>query len=127
MWLRGLRIRHCQCSSSGCCCGAGSIPDLGISSCHRYGRKERKRERDGGREEGRERGREGGRKKDGKKEGRREGRKKEREGGRKRGRIERRKKEKGKKTQQIDQEKRIYPVHLVLPIDLSPLKAHKFG
>ena len=32
-WLRRLRIQHCHCCSSGLRCGAGSIPDLGTSTC----------------------------------------------------------------------------------------------
>ena len=43
LWGRGLRIQCCHCSSSGCCCGMGSIPGLGTSACHGYSQKERKR------------------------------------------------------------------------------------
>ena len=42
MWHSGLRIRHCHFSGSGHCCGTGSIPGLGSSTGHGYGRKERK-------------------------------------------------------------------------------------
>ena len=34
-WLSRLRIWHCHCCGSGCCCGVGLIPDLGTFSCHR--------------------------------------------------------------------------------------------
>ena len=30
---RGLRIWHCQCSSSGHCCGTSSVPGPGTSTC----------------------------------------------------------------------------------------------
>ena len=29
----GLRIQHCHCCDSGCSCGPGSIPGLGVSAC----------------------------------------------------------------------------------------------
>ena len=41
LWLSGLRIWHCHCSSSGCCCGVGSIPSLGTSPSHRHGQKKK--------------------------------------------------------------------------------------
>ena len=31
VWLSGLRIWHCHCSGSECCCGSGVIPGLGTS------------------------------------------------------------------------------------------------
>ena len=34
------KIWICQCSSSGCCCGVGSVPGLGTSACCSY-RKEK--------------------------------------------------------------------------------------
>lgn len=43
MWLQELRIRHCRCSSSGCCCSTGLIPATETSICH--GRDQRERER----------------------------------------------------------------------------------
>lgn len=36
LWPSRLRIQHCQCSSLGCCCGAGSTPGQGTSTCYRY-------------------------------------------------------------------------------------------
>ena len=39
----GLRIQHCHCCGSGCCCGAGSIPDRGISTCWGRGQKNKKK------------------------------------------------------------------------------------
>ena len=33
LWCSGLRIWHCHCSGLDCCCGAGLIPGLGISTC----------------------------------------------------------------------------------------------
>ena len=43
--LRGsaLRIWHCHCSSLGHCCGAGSVPGPGTSTCHRWGQKKKER------------------------------------------------------------------------------------
>ena len=38
-WLSGLRIWHCH------CCGSGSIPGQGTSSCLRCGKKKEKRKR----------------------------------------------------------------------------------
>lgn len=32
-WLSGLRIRHCHCSGSGCCCGVDLIPGPGTFIC----------------------------------------------------------------------------------------------
>ena len=81
MWLRGLRIWHCHCSGSGCCCGAGLIPGQGPSTCRGGGqnnelikrglnytsintkrKKRRKEEREGGRKKkrGRKKGRQAG-------------------------------------------------------------------
>ena len=39
LWCSGLRIQRCHRHGSGCCCGAGSIPALGTSTCHRCGQK----------------------------------------------------------------------------------------
>ena len=41
VWLSRLRVQHCHFSSLGCCCGAGLIPGLGISTCHRCGQKKK--------------------------------------------------------------------------------------
>ena len=41
MWHSGLRI--CYCSSSGCFCGVGSIPSLGIPTCHWLSQKKKKK------------------------------------------------------------------------------------
>ena len=41
--LSRLRIWCCHCSGLGCCCGAGLIPVLGTSTCHRHGQKRRRR------------------------------------------------------------------------------------
>ena len=38
-----LRILHCHCSSSGRCCGAGSIPGPGTFACHEHGQKKKKK------------------------------------------------------------------------------------
>ena len=38
-----LRIRHCHCCGSWCCCGTGSIPGPGTSACHGYGPQKKKR------------------------------------------------------------------------------------
>ena len=35
LWHSGLRIQHCH------CCGTGSVPGLGISTCHRHVRKKK--------------------------------------------------------------------------------------
>ena len=35
LWYSRLKTQHCPCSSSGSCCGAGLIPNLGTSVCHR--------------------------------------------------------------------------------------------
>ena len=37
LWCSGLRIYNCHCSHSSHCCGAGSVPGLGTSTCHRHG------------------------------------------------------------------------------------------
>ena len=39
----GLRIWHCHCSSSGHCCGVGSIPGLGTSTCCGHSQKQTSR------------------------------------------------------------------------------------
>jgi len=44
LWHNGLRIRHCHCSGSGCCCGVGSITSLGTSACRRHGQNQNKTE-----------------------------------------------------------------------------------
>ena len=41
LWLSGLRIQHCHWSSLGRCCGAGSIPAPGTSTCHGHGQKKK--------------------------------------------------------------------------------------
>ena len=33
MWCSELRVWHCYCNCSGHCCGVGSIPSLGTSTC----------------------------------------------------------------------------------------------
>ena len=38
-WLSRLKIQHCHCCGSGCCCGSVSIPGLGTSACLRHGLK----------------------------------------------------------------------------------------
>ena len=38
-----LMIRHCHCNGSSHCCGTGSVPGPGISTCHGYSQKEKKR------------------------------------------------------------------------------------
>ena len=38
-WWSGLRIRHCHCSSLGCCCGTGLIPGPRIYTCCRSRQK----------------------------------------------------------------------------------------
>ena len=38
-WPSGLRIWYCHCCDSGQCCGVGSIPGLGVSTCLRYSQK----------------------------------------------------------------------------------------
>ena len=42
LWSSGLRIWHCHCSSRGHCCGSGSIPGPGTSTCHGHGQKNKK-------------------------------------------------------------------------------------
>ena len=37
LWYSGLRIQCCYCSSSGCCCGIGSIPPIQTFLQRRYG------------------------------------------------------------------------------------------
>ena len=44
LWHGWLRIRHFYCRGEGCCCGEGSIPGLGASTCHGPSQK-KKRER----------------------------------------------------------------------------------
>jgi len=44
MWLRALRTWHCHCSGSGCCCGVGSIPHPGTSTCCRGSQKQTKKD-----------------------------------------------------------------------------------
>ena len=39
LWCSGLRIQRCPCCSSGCCCGVGSIPSPGTSSCCGHGHR----------------------------------------------------------------------------------------
>ena len=41
-WLTWLRIQHCHCSGSACCCGIGSIPGPGTSTCCRHGHTQKK-------------------------------------------------------------------------------------
>ena len=41
LWISGLTIQCCQCSGSGCCCGMGSIPGVGTSTCHRCRKKKK--------------------------------------------------------------------------------------
>ena len=41
----GLRVWRCHCTSSGCCCGTGSIPGPGTSSCCRCGQKQKQKEK----------------------------------------------------------------------------------
>ena len=38
-WFHGLRICHCQCSSSSRCCGTGVSSDLGTSTCYECSKK----------------------------------------------------------------------------------------
>ena len=42
LWLSGLRICHCHCYDSGYCSGAGLIPSLRTSACHRHHQKSQK-------------------------------------------------------------------------------------
>ena len=42
LWLSRSRIRHCPCSGSGRCCGAGSIPGPGTSTSCGMAQKKRK-------------------------------------------------------------------------------------
>ena len=56
MWFSRLRIWHCHCSGSGCCCGVGSIPGPGIYACHTCDQKERDRK---GKKEGKKERKEG--------------------------------------------------------------------
>ena len=62
--VSGLRIQHCHCSGLGhCCCGAGSFPGLGTSTCRRHSQKTKKKNgqnQQGRRERGSEEGGEGG-------------------------------------------------------------------
>ena len=44
LWHSRLRIWHCHCNSSGCCCGVGLIPDLEISTCCEHSQKEKGKE-----------------------------------------------------------------------------------
>ena len=41
LWCSGLRIWYCCCSSH--CCGTGSVPDLGTSTCLEHGKKKKKK------------------------------------------------------------------------------------
>lgn len=41
-----LRILCCHCYGPGCCCGTGSIPGLGTSSCQGTAKKEKKKKLD---------------------------------------------------------------------------------
>ena len=41
VWVSGLRIQHCQCNGPVCCCGMGSITDLGTSTCRRHNLKKK--------------------------------------------------------------------------------------
>ena len=43
LWCIRLSIQHCHYSSSGCCCGMGSIPGPGISTCCRQKKKKKKK------------------------------------------------------------------------------------
>lgn len=43
LWHSEFRIWHCQCSSSGHCCGMVLLPGMGTSMCHRYGLKKEKK------------------------------------------------------------------------------------
>ena len=45
LWHNRFRIRCCHCSSSGCCCGMGSIPGPIISTCCGRGAKNEQCER----------------------------------------------------------------------------------
>ena len=38
MWFGGLRTQRCHYSSLGYCCGMGSIPGQGISTCFGFGK-----------------------------------------------------------------------------------------
>lgn len=42
-WLIRFRIWHCYCFGLGGCCGVGSTPGLGISTCLGHGQKEGKK------------------------------------------------------------------------------------
>ena len=44
LWLSRLRIQHCHCCESGCCCGVSSIPGPGASTCHGHGQFKIKKE-----------------------------------------------------------------------------------
>ena len=37
LWYSGLRTQHCHCSTSGKCCGTGSIPGPEPYICHKCG------------------------------------------------------------------------------------------
>ena len=39
LWFNRLRVWYCHCGGSDCFCGTGSIPGLGISTCHGCGQK----------------------------------------------------------------------------------------
>ena len=39
LWHSGLSTWHCHCRRSGCCCGTGSVPGPGTSTCCGYGQK----------------------------------------------------------------------------------------
>ena len=42
MWHSELRILHCHCKGLGRCCGVGSIPGPGTSTCYRHSQKKNK-------------------------------------------------------------------------------------
>ena len=42
-WLSWLRIWHCHCCGWGCCCGVGSVPGLGPSTCGRCSLKKKRK------------------------------------------------------------------------------------
>ena len=44
-WLSGLRIWHCHCYGSSCCCGAGSIPGQGIYAYQGHTAKKKKKKK----------------------------------------------------------------------------------
>ena len=46
LWCSGLRTHRFHCSSPGHCCGMGSVPHPGTSTCHRHSQREGERERE---------------------------------------------------------------------------------